>query len=281
MCQRKPGPRCTAHAKAQVRAAMEGVKTLPSDADKSTVQEAKMRLTKATFDYDSTPGGQTALKKEIERLNEEVQQSTDFWETRELQKKLGRYRIRLMRGGEVREYQTELLRQLEEREKSSTRKRSKKVTLASRWRESDRVKVIACSDGDELHVFQSTGYGSRDYEKYAWRMRGGKPIAMIHFYDSTHVKRYSDGKGGYEEINTAVLCSIEVKPENRGSGLGLDTVKYLNAEYGQLHTSGSFSSSGYKALSDSVPLYKGAELHEESFTLNYHFVDWDKGDLAH
>lgn len=283
MCQRKPGPRCTAHAKAQVRAAMEGVKALSPEAGEQAVHQARLRLTKATFDYDATPGGQTALKKSIEKLNKQRDDTQISHERISLYAKISRYEIRLRRGQNIRDYQEQALKQLEEQEGAKKRRRSRKTpTLSSRWRDSDKVKTLQCSNGDEIHVFnENDPYSNPEdtYSKIAWRTRQGEPVAMVRFYDSTYNLIISRADGGWDKIPTAVLTDIEVKPEARGNGLGVDTIRSLNAEYGQLHTNGSFSANGFRSLSDALPLYQGAKIEEDPSIINYNFVNWEEGDF--
>lgn len=58
MCYAKPGPRCTAHARADLQHAQEAWDTEPSEANFTALEEAQ-RV------YDSTPGGQEALQEQI------------------------------------------------------------------------------------------------------------------------------------------------------------------------------------------------------------------------
>lgn len=88
---------------------------------------------------------------------------------------------------------------------------------------------------------------------------------MLHFFQE-------------DDNNPAVICSIEVSPLHRGHGLSRQLVEEVSAKYGQLHTSGMFSTSGYAALSKHVPMTPWANPHITD-TEEYEFVDWFEGTL--
>ena len=50
----------------------------------------------------------------------------------------------------------------------------------------------------------------------------------------------------------------------------------ISARYGTLHTTGSYSISGHRALADSLPLLEGAIIRVHPKRNDYSFVDWEQ-----
>lgn len=66
MCYPKPGPRCSAHAKEEVKKAKDFLKQAQNEDNPNKLQGAKERLKKAYRIWNSTPEGQKNLSKKAE-----------------------------------------------------------------------------------------------------------------------------------------------------------------------------------------------------------------------
>lgn len=67
MCYKKPGPRCSYHAKKQLNEAKNRLKDIGFEAGPEIYIKLKEELEAAQLDYDSTPAGMAEMKIKIER----------------------------------------------------------------------------------------------------------------------------------------------------------------------------------------------------------------------
>lgn len=66
MCYASPGPRCTSHVKKELNTLVKKVVDLEDGgASEQEVRKARRAVEHKYHEYDATPGGQTALKKQI------------------------------------------------------------------------------------------------------------------------------------------------------------------------------------------------------------------------
>lgn len=67
MCYKKPGPRCSYHAKKKLREAKANLKEKGFGSGMEVYTQAKEEVEAAQLDYDSTPAGMAEMKLKIER----------------------------------------------------------------------------------------------------------------------------------------------------------------------------------------------------------------------
>lgn len=284
MCNAYPGLRCTNHARKKLIEAQVHLKELEAQYEKKRgmpseeLIEARRTHADALMEWDMSAGGQKALKEAVARkeaehkalkerdgyavhhLPEELKE--EHWQ---VEQQLGNLRYRLRESKEKREKRLRLARFYKRHEKGE------KFPLAERWDQDHKLDASwTTEDGDEIRVYNQHPWDPRRaYAKCVWRIRDGEPVAMIRFFDRSF--------GMYGD--KAVLCDIEVSPFYRGNGLGVKTIEEINKQYGQLHTSGTYSVSGHRSLGKHLPLHEGAEVRVSHQTTHYEFVDWEQGDL--
>lgn len=275
MCKAYPGPRCTNHARKQLLAAQEQLKTEEATGERNeALMKARKKYADALIAWETTPGGQKGLKDAIASIQEQITvlQNNDDYMSKEKQNESSALRdksrslgYRLNKGKELRKKQNTLYDFYQRHEKGE------RFPLHERWEKYQTLDSSwETSNGDEIRVYNMyPAYRKQDYSKCAWRIRDGEPVAMIRFYDKNN--------NGHGDI--AVLCDIEVSPFYRGEGLGVGTIKELDDKYTRLHTSGSYSTSGHRSLSAHVPLYRGAQEQISPNVTHYEFVDWQQGDI--
>lgn len=270
MCYKRPGPRCTSHAKKRLAAADKAVSTAIRRHGEGSVQAQKAyeRWREARAAWDATPGGQEELAVEIARMEAErdllVTQGQSRREERlDLDIALSELRYRADTGAELRAKQLKAYK-FHQRYASGFR-----PSLSPEWGDARPLeRSWETAEGDTISVFKH--WDSRaSHVRHAWVIRDGEPVAMVHFFEPT--RQYAD---------LAMLCDIEVSPFHRGEGLSRRLVEEVSNKYGQLHTSGTFSVTGHAALAGYVPVVPGG-VARITDTEAYEFVDWENGTLMH
>ena len=88
MCQAKPGPRCSDHARKQLAQATKAYEEAEQRGWRSWDERDQMARTvrEAKQDWDSTPAGQKELKAKLKAA--EADGSTNQWEASEFQRRI-------------------------------------------------------------------------------------------------------------------------------------------------------------------------------------------------
>ncbi len=141
--------------------------------------------------------------------------------------------------------------------------------LETRQRGADDTPVPGSShtlaDGDVIDIAER-GWRDAGFDRTAWRVRYGKACVMVRFFTPSNT----------QHPGVAVVCDVEVRDTHRGQRLALDTIVELGVLCGQpLHTSGSYTPSGHRALADHLPLVAGAD-PKVRFDDMVFVADWDE-----
>lgn len=123
--------------------------------------------------------------------------------------------------------------------------------------------TISLGDDVEIHVESTDQYGPT--AKHWWLRLDGTPVAYLHTltYPNRPVEQCP-----------FVLCDIEVRPGYRGRGLSRRIVAAAEAAEGhRLHTSGSFTPLGARALGW-VPVIPGNRAGVSFDDMDF-VADWD------
>lgn len=262
MCYAKPGPRCANHAsKALSNARARLGELVKAGASDDALYKANLAVEIAHNNYYATSTMRKKLAQRLDEVQRQYDLAVDPQERAEL-------RAQIYKGRENLEKYTKIYnKQMKDYKLSQRHEAGERFPLSKRWDDVPLEQSWKTANGDEIRVYtKGESYRAPNYAKHAWRIRNGEPVAMVRFF------------AGEEYGDIAALCDIEVSPLARGEGLALDTVRELDAKYGQLHTSGYYSLSGHAALNKHVPLLPGSTVMIQDSL--YEFVDWENGELA-
>lgn len=211
MCYPKPGPRCSAHAAADLAAARQHLEQLSNDNDVSdaALKDAYQREVKAQENFDATPKGMDALRRSIEQ-----------------DKGAGFQRIQL---------QTRLLTGIDRR--NDALDAYHKGLQTERTVPSHHLPV----EGQKLVSTErrATRWGRKgEFYEHTWGTNSeGEPVffAKVHYYVEAE-----------DAPARLVLCDIEKNPDAHGMS-GPQFMRLLARQYGveNVEFTGAFTDAGY------------------------------------
>lgn len=149
----------------------------------------------------------------------------------------------------------------------------------------ENTQLIVDTDGP--YAKQGENYFCR-----AWMYKNGKPVAMLRF--ATYAENYTPPEGSYPHVESTI-CDVEVRKEHNGNGYSMEIIRQVekNVLGGRLiHSGGSYTPEGYKALGGKLPythtakyLYKKVfaegKIPESSFGSMEFVHDWDNLQPLH
>lgn len=276
MCYKKPGPRCSSHARKECVAARDHWLALRErfGIDSPQAQEAFDIYMQKRDIFDSTPQGQKILSRKMHELRtEDVSGFRNRKRRAEVSDELARLEERRRRGADMRIMQMKQYHSLQ----AERAARGEKIStgLDERWGTAHKLDASwTTAGGDEIRVFEKASsdhyfaQNKHKHQRVAWRIRNGEPVAMVTFT--------LPAEGMYDQN---VIGEVEVNPVYRGQELGADTVREVGLKYGTLYSSGSFSQSGSRSLGGKSPKIPGYPEYVSNTVSHFEFVDWDAGTM--